>query len=237
MEFDIPQRPTTASEYTEKYLKIHFKDSMAEINDIIELMAEKKLGADLTGYWSLDAFSYFTWRKRQKNGPRDFHKFAAAVYYEEMYVSEYRQALFDCSNIACFIRTNLKACLSAFVKPYNVIYQGKVVTKRSYVFPDAAEKTHLTDRPKLNVKRLVKSNDQVLYLANARKSIQGIKKSITNHYCAKRVPGSKDINPEVETALASLEAVRLLSFPSSSFQAYTLPGPHQERKRLAEDVS
>ena len=229
MEFDIPARPTSAGHYTENYLKAHFDDCMDEINDMLEAMKEKKLGTDPTGYWSLDAFSYFTWRKSQKNQPRDFHKYAAAAYYEELYVFQYRQLMFDKYPVACFLRTSLKACLSAFVQPHCTIYKGKLVTKRIYTFPDGAEGTHETDRPKLNVNNLVKSNDQVLYLANARKSIQAIKKSITNHYCAKRIPGSKVINLEVEAALNSLESVRLLSFPSSYCQSYALQGPHQER--------
>lgn len=218
IDFDLPERPTSATQYKEAYLDENHEGATNEINNMIKIMKAKKTTSETTGYWSLDAFSHSTWRvAQQKNQGRDFRKFATAAYYEEMFVSEYRQDLFDNSDVARFLHTSLRVCLSVFVKPRNTIHKGSVVVNRFYNFPDRSKVSLCKERPELNIEELIASNDRVAYITNARKSIQGLKKSIASHYCAKRIPGSKNVNPEVAAAIDNLENVGCLCFPFLSF--------------------
>jgi hypothetical protein len=176
-------------------------------------MRKNKSNTISTGYWSLNAYSHYTWRTAQKNQERDLPRFAVAAYYEESLVAEYRKGLLE-SKTAQYLRTHLRACLSPFVKVRNAIYRGNTVRRQLYDFPDKCGESTYTKRPRINIDNIIANNDKVTYLANARKSIQAIKKSINNNAYAKRVPGSSVPNRAVAVCVDTLEKVCLFSFPS-----------------------
>ncbi len=118
-------------------------------------MKDKKSSYDATGHWALDAYSHYPWRKsHQKNQTRDFRKFAIAAYHEERLVSEYRQKLFDSSEVAKFLRTALGAWLSSFLKP----------GKTEYEFPDTCQRTARRRRPQFDIEDVIENNDRIAYI-------------------------------------------------------------------------
>lgn len=216
-----------------------YPESTDVLNDMVEIMKDKKSNSDSTGHWSLDAFSHHTWRKSQRNQERDFLKFAIPAFHEETAVSLYRKELFKRSEIARYLRTTLRTCFTSFVKPRNQISQGKTVQYTSYDFPDDSVLKDIDPcnaRDSLDIDDIIQSNDRVVYITMARKSIQDLKKSVGNHYCAKRIPGAPKLNPDVAIAINNLENVCLLSFALLFFSSDALAGAHQECKCLAENA-
>jgi hypothetical protein len=217
----LPERYTTSKYYGESYLEDNDPDGAEEVNNMMELMKLKKMTSAPTSHWALDAHSHHTWRGPQKNQGRDFRKFATGAYYEQSFVEDYRQNLFDSSDVAKYLRTSLSACLSTFYKGRNTIYKGRITKHKDYPFPDPCKNTNCNERPEFDIDDVISDNDKFAYLAKAGKSIRALKKSLTNHYCARIAPGSKKLHPSVKTAVEKLISVR----PSSpfSFLHLTLP--------------
>lgn len=217
----IPERPTSTIYYTKTYFKTHLDDDWDDILEMINIMKDKKMTSDTSGYWSLDAFSHHRWRKSQKNQDRDFRKWATGAYYEEMYVDRYRVRMFEFSEAARFLHTSLRACLSAFAKPRGILSNnGTSRIARIYDYPDHARVPICPQRPQFDIGYVIEGNDQLTYINTARKGIQAIMKSISNHYCAKRIPGSKIVHSDVEDVLKNLEWVSIL--PPLLFRSFRL---------------
>jgi len=238
MDVNVPERPNSAKCYKPAYLDEHEPDARDQIDEMVETMKEKKSNSITTGHWALDAFSHYTWRiAHQKNQNRDFPKFAAAAYFEESLVLQYRRNLFKQSDVARFLRFFLRVRLSTFVKPRNIIKKGKTSEYKYYDFPDKIKVSH-TNRPDFDIKDVISANEEVTYITNACKSIQSIKKSITSHPSAKLKPGkTSTLNPAVDAAIKNLEKVRLsLSFPFSFSPFNALQGAHHKCQHLAKNV-
>jgi hypothetical protein len=210
----IPPRPTEGRAYKPEAMSKAYRGSNARITKMVKLMkAFKPSSKSPVGSWSLDARCHSDWKDpdplKNRNKNRDFYKWAAGAFIEELLVSQYRSSLLSSSDAAVFLRKGLITAFQPFVQPHSIPRNDKFVKVTTFCFPDLIKCRIEVPSITNDIDNVIDNNDKVIYLNKARTSIDSLHRSIQKNPFAKRtIAASSDIDPDVSIASKALYRVR-----------------------------
>lgn len=198
-----------------KSIQTRYPGADTKIKEILRDMTDAGPTAITTGHWPLDYVTYNDWRKStSKNKSRDWLKFATAAYFEEVFVPDYRPALFQESPAAGVLRSALNTILSQHARKKAVLVRGtkKTDVVQRYIFPDGLPNVEEVTDPTEDLSDIFNELSWSSPATNHNRGIKTTTKSILKLPSAHLTPRTKKVNPQISSLVSKLEKVRVLSW-------------------------